>query len=58
MSDTIATYLAMGGYAQFVWPAYALATIVLVGLLALSLRALRRTEAELAALGLSKRERA
>ena len=58
MTDMIATYLAMGGYAPFVWPAYALAAIVLVGLLAHSLRTLRKTEAELAALGLSKRERA
>jgi heme exporter protein D len=58
MTNAITTYLAMGGYAPFVWPAYALAAIVLVGVLALSLRALRKTEAELAALGLSKRERA
>jgi heme exporter protein D len=58
MTDTIQTYLAMGGYAGFVWPAYALAAIVLVGLLAISLRQLRKAEAELAALGLSKRERA
>jgi heme exporter protein D len=48
----------MGGYAPFVWPAYALAAIVLVGLLAVSLRQLRKAEAELAALGLSKRDRA
>ena len=57
MTDALQTVLAMGGYAGFVWPAYALATIVLVGLLAFSLRALRRAEAELAALGLAKRER-
>ena len=58
MTNAIADYLAMGGYAQYVWPAYALAAIVLVGLLAVSLRQLRKAEAELAALGLSKRERA
>jgi heme exporter protein D len=59
MTDAIQTFLAMGGYAGFVWPAYALAALVLVGLLALSLRQLRKTEAELAALGLSRsRERA
>ena len=57
MTDAIATFLTMGGYAGFVWPAYALAAIVLVGLLALSLRQLRKAEAELVALGLSKRER-
>ena len=58
MTETVQTYLSMGGYAPFVWPAYALAAIVLVGLLAISLRQLRKAEAELAALGLSKRERA
>ena len=58
MSGALHNFLAMGGYAGFVWPAYALAAIVLVGLLALSLRQLRKAEAELAALGLSKRERA
>jgi len=58
MTNTIQDFLAMGGYAQFVWPAYALAAVVLVGLLAISLRQLRKAEAELAALGLSKRERA
>lgn len=44
-------FFAMGGYAAFVWPAYALAAIVLVGLLVVSLCRLRRAEAELAALG-------
>jgi heme exporter protein D len=59
MTDAIQTFLAMGGYAKFVWPAYALAAIVLVGLLVISLRQLRKTEAELAALGLARpRERA
>jgi heme exporter protein D len=57
MTDAIQTFLAMGGYAQFVWPAYALAAVVLVCLLALSLRQLRKAEAELSALGLPKRER-
>ena len=59
MTETIQNFLAMGGYAGFVWPAYALAAIVLVGLLVGSLRQLRKAEAELAALGLSRpRERA
>ena len=43
-------YLAMGGYAAFVWPAYGLVTVVMVGLLVLRLRTLRRTEAALAAM--------
>ena len=59
MTDAIRTSLAMGGYAGFVWPAYALAAILLVGLLAVSLRQLRKAEAELVALGPSRaRERA
>ena len=49
MSDTIRSFFAMGGYAVFVWPAYALAAAVLVVLLLASLRRLRRTEADLAA---------
>ena len=59
MTDAIQTFFAMGGYAAFVWPAYALAAIVLAGLLAVSLRQLLKAEAELAALGLpGPRERA
>jgi len=59
VTNTIQTFLAMGGYAGFVWPAYALAAILLVGLVVVSLRQLRKVEAELAALGLSRsRERA
>jgi heme exporter protein D len=54
MIESIQEFLAMGGYAGFVWPAYALAAIVLVGLLAISLRQLRNAEAELAALGPSR----
>jgi heme exporter protein D len=59
MTEAIQTFFAMGGYAVFVWPAYALAAIVLVGLLAVSLRQLRKAESELATLGLQRpRERA
>ena len=31
MSDSVSTYLQMGGYAEFVWPAYAVAALVLIG---------------------------
>jgi heme exporter protein D len=59
MTEAIRSFLAMGGYAGFVWPAYALAAIVLVGLLVGSLRQLHKAEADLAALGPSRpRERA
>jgi heme exporter protein D len=37
----------MGGYAAYVWPAYAVAAIILAVLLAVSLRGLRRREATL-----------
>jgi heme exporter protein D len=30
--DNIAAFLAMGGYAGFVWPAYGVALVVLTGL--------------------------
>ncbi len=43
-------FLSMGGYAQFVWPAFAVTAIVLVALLVLSRRALRVNESTLEAL--------
>jgi heme exporter protein D len=43
----IATYLEMGGRAAFVWPAYGISALVLIGLLALSLKAMRAAEREL-----------
>lgn len=54
MTEAVQEFLAMGGYAAFVWPAYALAATVLIGLLVVSLRQLRKAEAELAALGVSR----
>lgn len=41
-------FFAMGGYAAFVWPAYALTAAVLIGLWGLSMRSLRQREQELA----------
>jgi len=43
-------FWAMGGYAAYVWPAYAIALLALVLLLAGALRALRQAERQLAAL--------
>lgn len=43
-------FLAMGGYAAYVWPALALSAVVMIGCLVLSLRSLRAREATLAAL--------
>jgi heme exporter protein D len=34
MTDALRDFLAMGGYAPFVWPAYAAAAVVLAGELA------------------------
>jgi len=42
-------FLAMGGYARFVWPAFAMALIVLGGLLADSLITYNKRKRELAA---------
>ena len=43
-------FLAMGGYAGFVWPAYAIALIVIGGLAVQSTRSLRALKREVAAL--------
>jgi heme exporter protein D len=51
MTGSIRTFLDMGGYAGFVWPAYALAAVILTGLVLVSLRQLRKAEADLQALG-------
>jgi len=39
--DGLAAFLAMGGYGGFVWPAYALAALLLAGLGWWALRSLR-----------------
>lgn len=43
----MAQFFAMGGYAAFVWPCYALAVVVMAWLLLASLRWARNAEAEL-----------
>ena len=50
MSDSIATFLEMGGYARFVWPAYAIAFVVMAGFVVTSWRTLRARKASLEAL--------
>ena len=50
MMDSVIAFLAMGGYAAYVWPAFAVTAIVLIWLLAATLRSLRAREAVLAAL--------
>ncbi len=45
--DGLSKFLAMGGYAAYVWPALLLTAAVMIVLLVASLRAARRGEAEL-----------
>jgi heme exporter protein D len=42
MNNSLAEFFAMGGYAGFIWPAYGIAALVLIGLLVASLQQLRR----------------
>jgi heme exporter protein D len=46
----LSEFLAMGGYAAYVWSAFGFALVVLLGLLGQSWRAAHRREAELAEL--------
>ena len=50
MIDAIAQYLAMGGYARFVWPAYGVAVIVLAAMAIASVAGWRRQQRLWAAL--------
>jgi heme exporter protein D len=49
MMSNAGDFWAMGGYAAFVWPAYAVAIAALALLLVTALRALRQAERALAA---------
>jgi heme exporter protein D len=48
--NALAGFFDMGGYGIYVWPAYALAAIVMIGLMVASLRTLHVREASLQAL--------
>ncbi len=48
--DGLGKFIEMGGYAAYVWPALGLTVVVLAGLLILSVKSVRRREAELARL--------
>ena len=48
--ESLAMFVEMGGYAVYVWPAFAVSALVLGGLLLASLRGLRARENTLAAL--------
>lgn len=51
----MAEFFEMGGYAAFIWPAYAVALLLMVGLLVLSLRSMREREALVQTLRSSRR---
>ena len=53
--DRVTAFFHMGGYAWFVWPAFALTVGVLAGLALASGRALKRREGALAAMGERRR---
>jgi len=55
--ERIATYLAMGGYAAYVWSALGITAIVMIGQVVTTLRTLRRREAALAALEARRQQR-
>ena len=48
--EAIQSFLNMGGYAAFVWPAYGATALVLAGLAAMSLGRMRASERALAEL--------
>ncbi len=48
--QAIAAFLAMGGYAAFVWPAFTVAFVVMAALLIQSVAAYRSRQRELARL--------
>jgi heme exporter protein D len=48
--DAILNFLAMGGYAPFVWPAFGVTILFLVGMAVQSLRSYRARQHELAGL--------
>jgi heme exporter protein D len=55
--DALDHFLAMGGYARFVWPAYALAVLVLAAMAVQSYRAWRRQQALWSALEATRPQR-
>ena len=52
--DDFTQFLAMGGYAAYVWPAFGTTFAVVIGLAVLSWRRLKRAEARLALLEQSR----
>lgn len=57
MMDALAHFLAMGGYARFVWPAYGLAAVLLLGMAVQSYRAWRRQQSLWSAISATRPQR-
>lgn len=55
--ESLSVFFSMGGYAAYVWPAFAMTAIVLIVLLLASARALRCREADLSRLRAELRDR-
>ena len=53
--QAVLDYLAMGGYAAYVWPAYGLTVLVMGGLVGQSVRHLRARQRAVAALERGRR---
>ena len=53
--EVVSDFLNMGGYAAFIWPAYGITTIVLIGLFLLGLRFQRLSNAKLKAMEVPSR---
>ncbi len=51
----MAEFFEMGGHAAFIWPAYAAALVLMVGLLVVSLRSMRQREELVQSLRSSRR---
>lgn len=52
--DALGSFIDMGGYAAYVWPAYGVTALALAALVVFSLRAMRARERELEALEAGK----
>ena len=48
--EKLTEVLAMGGYAMYVWPSFIIAALIMAGMVATSLRGLRRAQKTLAQL--------
>ena len=55
-ANSVQQFLAMGGYADFIWPAYGLGFVCLVGLLWTSYAKMRQAERHLADLRAHRRD--